>query len=97
MPSVSASDGLQVPAGFAPLEAGEVFLAVSPDPEFQPLRERVHDADADAMKATGHLVGILVELAAGMELGHDDLGCGHAFLRMYVDRNSPSVVRHRHA
>ena len=53
----------------------------------QPLRQRVDDADADAVQAAGDLVAAAAELAAGVEHGVDDLegvlaGCvladGHA-------------------
>ena len=59
------------------------------------------------MQAAGHLVGILVEFSAGMELGHDDLGRRDAFLLVDVGRDAAAIVgdgdgaigveRHRHA
>ena len=52
----------------------EVFLAVAPDAQVEMLGERVDHGDADAVQAAGYLVGVLVELPAGMQLGHDDLG-----------------------
>ena len=53
--------------------------------------ERVDDGDADAMQAAGDLVGILVELAARMQLRHDDFGGGDALL-MHVGRNAAAIV-----
>ena len=44
------------------------------------------------MKSAGHLVGILVEFAACMELGHDDLGGGHTLLLVDADRDAPAVI-----
>src|SRR3546814_16226268 len=41
------------------------------------------------------LVGVLVELTAGMQLGHDDLRRRHALLAVEVDRDAAAVVRHR--
>ncbi len=55
-------------------EFGEVDLAVAPDGEAQPLRQRIHARDAHAVQATRHLVAVLVELAAGVKLRHRDLG-----------------------
>jgi hypothetical protein len=69
--------------------------AVAPDPEQEHVREGVHDRDADAVEAARHLVGVLVELAAGMELGHDDLRRRHPLLGMDVGRDAAAVVAHR--
>ena len=46
------------------------------------------------MQTARHLVGILVELSAGMELGHDDLGRRNAFLGMDAYGNAAAVVGH---
>ena len=47
------------------------------------------------MQTAGDLVGILVELTAGMELGHDDLGGGNPFLGMDIHRNAAPVIGNR--
>ncbi len=44
------------------------------------------------MQAAGDLVGILVELTAGMQLGHDDLGGRDSLLLVDADRNAAPVV-----
>src|SRR4029077_14429301 len=75
-------------------EAHEMLLAVPPDAQLPPLGERVHHRDADAMEPAGNLVGILVELTAGVELGHDDLGRRDAFFLVDVDGDSAAVVAH---
>ena len=62
--------------GMAAIEFHAVLLAVAADGEAQPLRQRVDAGDADAVQAAGNLVGVLVELAAGMQHAHDDLGGG---------------------
>ena len=41
--------------------------------DVQPLRERVHDGDADAVEAARDLVGVVVELPARVQVRHDDL------------------------
>ena len=46
------------------------------------------------MQAARDLVGILVELTAGMELGHDDLGRRDAFILVDVDGNTAAIVAH---
>ncbi len=73
-------------------EAHGVLFAVAPDGELEPFRERVDDRDADAVEAAGNLVGILVELTAGVQLGHDDLGRRDALLRVDVGRNAAPVI-----
>ena len=69
-------------------EFHRMFFAVAPDRELEGARQRVHDRDADAVQAAGHLVRVLVEFSARMQLGHDDLGRRHAFALMDVDRNA---------
>ncbi len=71
-----------------------VLLAVAPDREFEPGRERVHNRDADAVQAARDLVGVLVELSAGVELGHDDLGRRDAFAFVDVGGDAAAVVAH---
>ena len=48
-------------------------LAVAVDLGLQPLRQGVDDRHADAVQAARDLVGVVVELAAGVRLGQDDL------------------------
>src|SRR5207253_5964830 len=48
-------------------ELHEMLLAVAPDAQAKPARERVHDRDADAVQPARDLVGVLVELTPGME------------------------------
>ena len=81
----------------AVFEPGVVFLAIAPDPQFQPFRQRVHDGNADAVQPARDLVAVLVELPARVQLGHDDLGRAHAFGRVHADGDAASVVTHRHA
>ena len=67
--------------GDAAAEFHLVELAVAPDLELQPGRQRVDDGHADAVQAAGHLVAVVVELAAGVQLGHHDFGRLSAFPR----------------
>ncbi len=77
-------------------ELHEMFFAVAPDGELEPARQRVDHRDADAVQAAGHLVGILIEFSAGVQLGHDDLGRRDAFAFVDVGRDAAAVVAHRH-
>jgi hypothetical protein len=81
-------------------EAHVILFAVAPDGEVEPLGERVDDGNADAVEATGHLVGIVVrrvlELTAGVELGHDDFRRGNAFLGMDAGRDAAAIILDRH-
>ena len=68
-----------------------VDLAVAPDFEVERLRQRVDDRDADAVQTAGHLVAVVVELAAGVQHGQHDFG-GRLAARVQVDRNAAAVV-----
>ena len=76
-------------------EFDEMLEPVPPNAQKKPRRQRVDDRDADAMQAAGHLVGILVEFPAGVQLGHDDLGRRHAFLVVNAGWNAAPVVGDR--
>ena len=80
-------------------EADEMLLAVAPDLELEHGRQRIDHGHADAMQAARHLVGIVIlalaELAAGVQLGHDHLGGGNAFLGMQAGGDAATVVVHR--
>ena len=47
------------------------------------------------MQAARHLVGVVVELTAGVQDGHDDLCRGSALLRVHIDRDTAAVVGDR--
>ena len=92
--AVGVADHLERRDRVAMGEFDEMFLAVAPDPQQELARQRVDHGDADAVQAARHLVGILVEFSAGMQLGHDDLGRRDAFA-VHVDGNAAAVVAHR--
>src|SRR5690606_3275516 len=52
---------------------------------------------ADAVQATGGVVGAGAELAAGVQLGEDDLDAGQTGPGLDVDRDPGAVVGHRDA
>ena len=76
-------------------EAHLVLDAAAVDGQLQPLGERVDHRDADAVQAAGDLVGVLVELTAGVQLGHDDLGRRDAFALVDVGGDAAAVVGDR--
>ncbi len=81
------------------LAAGEGLLpgvAFAPDLVLERLRERVDVAHAHPVQAAGDLVAGAVELAAGVQLGHHDLG-GAAHLPVHLHlahRDAAAVVHH---
>ncbi len=93
------ADDLQRRFGFAVAEAHEMLLAVTPDGQVEPFAERVDDADSDAVETARDLVGVVVagvlELPAGVELGHDDLGRRNAFLGVDSGRDAAAIVLDR--
>ena len=66
--------------------------AVSPDVELELVRQGVHARHAHTVKATGHLVAAGVELAAGMQHRHHDLGGRTLLLGVHVGGDAPPVV-----
>ena len=92
--ALGLADHLQRRNRVAMGELDEMLLVVAPDAQLQLARQRVDDGDADAVQAAGNLVGVLVELSAGVQLGHDDLGSRHAFALVDVDRDAAAVVAH---
>ena len=73
-------------------ELDKMLEAVPPDAQDELRRQRVDDRHADAVQAAGDLVGVLVELSAGVKLGHDDLGRRNAFLLVDAGRDAAAVV-----
>jgi hypothetical protein len=71
-----------------------IDLAVAVDLDVEHFGQRAHAADADAVQAAGHLVAVLVELAAGVQLGQDHLERGLAAL-VHVDGDAAAVVLDR--
>ncbi len=64
--AVCVADLAQVLGRFAALKLGIVLFAVAPDPQFQPIRKRVHNRNAHPVQTAGHLIRVAVELTAGV-------------------------------
>ena len=71
------------------------MLAVAVDRQLQHFGQRVDDRHADAVQAAGDLVGVVVELTARVEHGHDDFGGGPTLLRVDIDGDAAAIVGDR--
>jgi len=71
-------------------------VAVAPDVHPQVLGQRVHHGNTHAMQAAGHLVAVVVELTAGMQHGHDDLGRRDVLFLVDVGGDAAPVVGDGH-
>ena len=71
-----------------------MFLAVAPDAQVQEFRQGIDHRHADAMQTAGHLVGVLVELPARMQLGHDNFGGADAFFLVNAGGDAAAIVAH---
>ncbi len=69
-----------------------VVLAATPNLDDHPVGQGVDHAGADAVEAAGNLVGALFELAAGVQLGIDDLDRRLALFGHDVYRDAAAVV-----
>ena len=86
------ADDAQRRVGVAIGEAHEVLFAIAEDPELQLRGQGIDDRHADPMQAARDLVGVLVEFAAGMKLGHDDLGGRNSLARVDVGGDAAAIV-----
>jgi hypothetical protein len=82
--------------GIAQAEFHLVGLAILVDGQPEVVGKCVDDGYTDAMEAARNLVRAVVELAAGVQDGHDDFRCGAPFLGMDVGRNAAAVIRDGH-
>ena len=73
-----------------------VDLPVAVNREDQVFGQGVDDGYADTVQAAGHLVGIVVELTAGVQNRHDDFGGRAPFFRVQVYRDAAAVVADRY-
>jgi hypothetical protein len=80
--------------GGSAYEVHVVLFSVALHPHLQLLGERIHHRHADPVESAGHLVTVLVELAAGVQHGHRHFQAGDVLGGMDVHRDSTSVIRH---
>ena len=84
-------------ARLAAVERHRPRLAVTIDLDVEPLRERVDDGGTHPVQATGCGVRSPAELAAGVQLGEDDLDAAQPRARLDVDGDAARLVAHLHA
>ncbi|GAA3255635.1 hypothetical protein GCM10020258_14210 [Sphingomonas yabuuchiae] len=98
LPRLGLADDLERRDGVAMGEAHVMLLAVAPDGQVQEFGQRVHHRHADAVQTARHLVGVVVrrvlELAARVQLGHDDLGRRHALFGVDAGGDAAAVIGH---
>ncbi len=71
-------------------------VAIPADLELESLRKEIHDRHPDPVQPPRDFVGVVVELPARVQLGHDDLRRGPVLFLVEVDRDPPAVVLDRH-
>ncbi len=86
--------GVGEDAGLAPVEGHGPGLAVAVDLDVEALRQGVDDGCAHPVQSAGGRVGAAAELAAGVQLGEDDLDAGEAGLGLDVHGDTAGGVAH---
>ena len=82
----------QLLGGLAAIEGDEVLLAFFAHLHLDVRGQGVHDGNAHAVQAAGHLVALAAELAAGVQDGEHDLNRRDFLLRVLIDGDTASVV-----
>ena len=84
--------------GMTAAKLHRMLLAIAANGQTQPLRQRIDARNTNAVQTTGNLVGVLVELTAGMQFRQRDFGrrtLGFVFVVHFdADRDTPAVVGH---
>jgi hypothetical protein len=89
---VGRADAVEISIGDAQLVALLPDLSVPADLELEVIRECVDAGDADSVETARDLVGLVGELAAGVERRHHDLRGGAALLLVQVHGDAATVV-----
>ena len=85
---------LQRASGHAGLETLTMDAAVLLHLHHEPLGERVHHGHADSVQAAREAVALVVELAAGVQLGEDEFDAGEPVFGVDVHGHAAPVVHH---
>src|SRR2546427_827930 len=88
------ADDLEVRGLFPALEAHPVLLAFALHADLEPFAQAVDHRETDAVKSAGHAVHLPFELPPAVHPRQDDLDARRAVLRVDVDRDAPTIVRH---
>src|SRR5215831_4450140 len=70
----------------------EPFRPAAVDAQIEPRRQTIDDRDSHAVQTARHLVSVLIEFSAGVQVGHDDLGGGYALFVVDADRDAAAIV-----
>lgn len=77
-----------------------VFLtmnfAFAADNQLQLLGQGVHHRYPYPVQTAGYFIGVIVELTARMQHGHDDFSSGHTLFFVDARRNTTAVILHRY-
>ena len=74
-----------------------VDFTIPSDFQFHKFRKGINDGEADSVKSSGNLVGLIVKLTSGMEFGHHHFDRRSILFLMKIDRNAPSIITDGHA
>src|SRR3989338_1917445 len=74
-----------------------IDLPVTPDFDFKPFRQSVHDGNAHTVKASGDLITLMVKFSSGVKFCQDDLYRGFLLGLMHIDRYAAAVIYDRNA
>ncbi len=70
-----------------------VQFAVAADIHLQFGGQSVYNRYTHAVQTAGHLVGVVIELTASMQHGHDNFGGGYTLFFMDIHRDTAAVIR----
>ena len=96
-----ARAGLSRFAGLFQLRGGLTFFvglfphrAIARDFQFEPVRKRIDDGNADAVQTAGNFVGVAIKFSARVQDGEYNFRSGTLFRGVHVDGNAAAVVDH---
>ena len=69
-------------------------VAAATHSQQQQLGEGVHHGNTYTVQPSRDFVGVVVELTAGVQHGHDHFGSRNAFFLVHIHRNTATVVTH---
>ena len=73
----------------------DIALAVAAHFGTQIGRKGIYATDADTVETARHLVGVFIELTAGMKHGQDYFECAFMLFLMKVNRNTSAIIDNR--
>ena len=71
-----------------------IDIAVPTDGQLQGFGQRVDHGNAHAVQAPGNLIGVVIELTAGVQHGHDHLSGADTLFGVHVHGNTAAVIRY---